>query len=289
MFVTNASRMPTLAGGSQCRAACGHGIGTDVDDTVQVEQRDVEAQWAGASSARKQGRGSYGASFHCEHSRSTIAGRDRCPACRCRTAAGRAVLQPFRALRPRADGAELAALLCPPYDVIDAAQRAELLARDPDNAVAVILPEPADDPGRYEAAAQRLQRWVDTGHYRVDDAPALYVYEMPDASGATTRGLVGAVELRDPADGVILPHENTMAGPVARPPGADVGHRGERRADLPRLRRRRRGLDRGRHGRRRRAACPARPRRTASRTACGRSPIRRCTPPSRQIWPPAAR
>src|SRR6185312_8322210 len=30
-----------------------------------------------------------------------------------------------------------------------------------------------------------------------------------------TRGLVGAVELRDPADGVILPHENTMAGPVA--------------------------------------------------------------------------
>ena len=28
-------------------------------------------------------------------------------------------------------------------------------------------------------------------------------------------GCSGAVELRDPADGVILPHENTMAGPVA--------------------------------------------------------------------------
>jgi uncharacterized protein (DUF1015 family) len=38
---------------------------------------------------------------------------------------------------------------------------------------------------------------------------------MSTADGASTRGLVGAVELRDPADGVILPHENTMAGPVA--------------------------------------------------------------------------
>ena len=44
---------------------------------------------------------------------------------------------------------------------------------------------------------------------------ALYVYEMRERGGATTRGLVGAVELRDPSDGVILPHENTMAGPVA--------------------------------------------------------------------------
>jgi uncharacterized protein (DUF1015 family) len=33
--------------------------------------------------------------------------------------------------------------------------------------------------------------------------------------GEVTRGLVGAVELHDPADGVILPHENTMAGPVS--------------------------------------------------------------------------
>ena len=44
----------------------------------------------------------------------------------------------------------------------------------------------------------------------------------------TTRGLLGALELRDPADGVVLPHENTMAGPVAdrlalmRATGADL-------------------------------------------------------------------
>src|SRR6185312_3178098 len=33
--------------------------------------------------------------------------------------------------------------------------------------------------------------------------------------GHTTRGLLGALELHAPEDGVVLPHENTMAGPVA--------------------------------------------------------------------------
>lgn len=125
------------------------------------------------------------------------------------------VLQPFRAIRPAADGDRLAALLCPPYDVIDAAARAALVARDGDNAVTVVLPEPADDPARYDGAAARIERWVADGHFVQDADPALYVYEMRDAAGGITRGLVGAIELRDPADGIILPHENTMAGPVA--------------------------------------------------------------------------
>jgi uncharacterized protein (DUF1015 family) len=108
-------------------------------------------------------------------------------------------------------------LLCPPYDVITPEQREDLLASDPDNAVAIVLPgEPtAERPDPYAAAAQRLERQVDSGLYAVDERAALYVYEMTDAAGAVTRGLLGAVELRDPADGVILPHENTMAGPVA--------------------------------------------------------------------------
>lgn len=123
-------------------------------------------------------------------------------------------LQPFRALRPTVDGAELARKLCPPYDVIDAGQRAALIDADADNAVTVILPEAPEGEDRYQAAAERLDGWVRDGRYSVDEQPALYVYEMR-AAGTATRGLVGAVELRDPADGVILPHENTMAGPVA--------------------------------------------------------------------------
>jgi uncharacterized protein (DUF1015 family) len=125
-------------------------------------------------------------------------------------------LHPFVGLRPAVDGDQLARLLCPPYDVIDAETRAALLAADSDNAVAVVLPQPTEPCGdAYVQAAQRLDRWVAVGSYRRDPAPALYVYEMSEPTGSTTRGLIGAVELRDPRDGVILPHEDTMAGPVS--------------------------------------------------------------------------
>jgi len=67
----------------------------------------------------------------------------------------------------------------------------------------------------YESAARRLAAQVGSGLLAPDDDPALYVYEMQPTDGGPTRGLLGAIELRDPADGVILPHENTMAGPVA--------------------------------------------------------------------------
>ena len=122
-------------------------------------------------------------------------------------------LEPFRGLRPRVGDERLGRLLCPPYDVIDAGARSRLLAEDPDNAVRVILPEPT--PAGYAAAATTLEAWVANGVFAPDPQPALYVYEMAAENGHVTRGLLGAVELRDAADGVILPHENTMAGPVA--------------------------------------------------------------------------
>jgi len=124
-------------------------------------------------------------------------------------------LQPFRAVRPAVGGDRLGRLLCPPYDVIDDAARAALLAADADNAVGLVLPQAPDGVDPYAQAAQRLAAGVADGLYTVDAEPALYVYEMTEPGGASTRGLLGAVELRDPADGVILPHENTMAGPVA--------------------------------------------------------------------------
>jgi uncharacterized protein (DUF1015 family) len=122
-------------------------------------------------------------------------------------------LAPFRGLRPQVTDDRLGRLLCPPYDVIDASLRDQLLAADPDNAVAVVLPEPT--PEGYAGAAARLDSWVRDGRYSPDREPALYVYELRDVGGAPTRGLLGAVELRPAEDGVILPHENTMAGPVA--------------------------------------------------------------------------
>jgi len=126
-------------------------------------------------------------------------------------------LSPFRALRyAGVDGERLARLLSPPYDVVDEEERRNLEAADPHNVVHLILPRgDAGSPGAgYRAAAARLRQWREQGVLRADDTPALYVYEMQDGS-ARTRGLVGAVGLAPPEAGVVLPHEDTMAGPVA--------------------------------------------------------------------------
>jgi uncharacterized protein (DUF1015 family) len=127
-------------------------------------------------------------------------------------------LAPFRATRFCADADTLGRQLSPPYDVISGADRAALVQASPTNVVRLILPEQDEarfgDGDRYAGAKAVLQDWLSRGVLAVDDEAALFVYEMstPDS---VTRGLLGAVELRDPEDGVILPHENTMAGPVS--------------------------------------------------------------------------
>ncbi|MDQ1741992.1 MAG: hypothetical protein QOE23_331 [Pseudonocardiales bacterium] len=134
--------------------------------------------------------------------------------------AGRGLsLAPFRALRFTADADSLGRQLSPPYDVIADAERAELIRSSATNVVRLILPEQDEarfaDGDRYAGAKAVLEGWVNKRVLAVDDEPALFVYEMSTPDGAATRGLLGAVELRDPEDGVILPHENTMAGPVS--------------------------------------------------------------------------
>src|SRR5437763_978881 len=70
-----------------------------------------------------------------------------------------AEIQPLRTLRyePRAVGS-LAAVIAPPYDVIDAPMRSELVARSPFNVVEIDLPQPnGSDP--YLHAADVLHRY----------------------------------------------------------------------------------------------------------------------------------
>jgi uncharacterized protein (DUF1015 family) len=128
-------------------------------------------------------------------------------------------LSPFRAVRFTAGDSALGAQFSPPYDVISTEDRDRLVAGSDHNTARLILPSDAEanlgggDP--YAGAARLLEDWIADGALAVDAEEALFVYEMTTVDGEVTRGLVGAVELRDPADGVILPHENTMAGPVS--------------------------------------------------------------------------
>jgi uncharacterized protein (DUF1015 family) len=132
---------------------------------------------------------------------------------------GRGLLvAPFRGVRfDAARVPDVATVTSPPYDVIDPDSATHLEELDPHNVVRLILPrEEADDArGRYEHAAARLTSWQAEGFLRRDEAAALYVYEQSRAPDLLQRGLLAAVELRDPDERVVLPHEDVMPGPVA--------------------------------------------------------------------------
>jgi len=122
------------------------------------------------------------------------------------------VLRPFRGLRFDADVVgDLGTVISPPYDVLDADTVRDLEAANRRNVVRLILSRRFERP--YRAVRQRLHEWRDEGYLRADDVPALYVYEYA-ADGATVRGLIGLVGLREESERVVLPHEDVMPGPV---------------------------------------------------------------------------
>src|SRR3954469_15705190 len=103
----------------------------------------------------------------------------------------------------------------PPYDVIDAAQRAELLGQSPYNVVEIDLPQNGGDP--YAHAADTLRRWSEDGVVVRDGAPALWAlaqdYTGPDGQRRTRHGVFARVRVEDYGAGRIRPHERTHPGP----------------------------------------------------------------------------
>ncbi|MEO3870662.1 DUF1015 domain-containing protein [Nonomuraea sp. B12E4] len=73
---------------------------------------------------------------------------------------------------------------------------------------------PAPLAGRYAEARDTLRAWLDSGVLVADDGPALYVYEQ-SGPNVLQRGLIGDVGLADPAQHIILPHEDVLPGPIA--------------------------------------------------------------------------
>ena len=126
-----------------------------------------------------------------------------------------AEIEPLRALHYDLDKTGgLQPVLAPPYDVIDADQRAELEARSPYNVVRIDLPV-GDDP--YAEAARILSQWHEQGVVVQDDQPALWALEQdytgPDGERRTRRGFLARVRVEDYGAGRIRPHERTHPGP----------------------------------------------------------------------------
>ncbi len=127
-------------------------------------------------------------------------------------------VEPLRALHydPAVAG-PLQHLAAPPYDVIDAEQRAELAARAPHNVVSIDLPEDPDGGDRYAHAAALLRAWRAEGAVVQDAEPALWAlvqdYTGPDGRALTRNGFFARVRVEDYGPGTIRPHERTHPGP----------------------------------------------------------------------------
>ena len=167
----------------------------------------------------------------------------------------------------------------PPYDVVvrpDGVHHLE--TADPYNIVRLILPQADDHDARQGKAAGTLRRWRAEGVLALDPEPALYVYEQRRGD-LLQRGLIGALRLSPPEDGVVLPHEGVIAevvedraalmrGTAANLEPLLLSYRGDGTVTGATA-----VIERAAQRARR---CSPPPPRTASRTGCGRSP----TPPN---------
>jgi uncharacterized protein (DUF1015 family) len=135
-------------------------------------------------------------------------------------------VQPLNALHYDLDAVgSLQDVVAPPYDVIDAATRAELLARSPYNAVAIDLPKPYGETGPqgagegdpYASAAASIDAWQKAGALVKDTEPAIWGMEQeytgPDGTGRVRHAVPARVRVEDFDTGTILPHERTLPGP----------------------------------------------------------------------------
>lgn len=126
-----------------------------------------------------------------------------------------------------AAGADLSAVIAPPYDVLDAESKAALLARSEHNIATVDLPHlPAKTVGPDQAYAQAgatFRSWLAQGVLTRRQKPALFVYQQTyEARGQTYRrqGLVANVRIQpfgragaEAGKGAVFPHEQTFSEP----------------------------------------------------------------------------
>lgn len=133
-----------------------------------------------------------------------------------------ALLRPFNAYRySRSLGFDFSNLIAPPYDVLNEASKADLLANNEYNVVAVDLPHlPPKSVGpdeTYVRASRTLEQWITDGVIERDHRAAFYPLEQTYQSHNRTyhrRGFFCLVRLHPFGTGEIIPHERTYAAPI---------------------------------------------------------------------------
>lgn len=129
-----------------------------------------------------------------------------------------AQIEPFSAIRYSEK--ELSALVAPPYDILNEADKKALLAKDEHNIVAIDLPflppKSAGPDAVYQRAAGEMTSWLDIRCLVRDTEPALYVYHQTYRLGSKTltrRMFFARLRLEPFGTGSIFAHEQTFGGP----------------------------------------------------------------------------
>jgi len=111
--------------------------------------------------------------------------------------------------------AERGRLAAPPYDQIDARRAEQLHAVDPHHFTWLTRPTAGALGDRYREAHRLHGEWLSEAFVRRAEAPSLYPYSIDLPDGGRRLGLTAMVGLEEPGSGVIRPHEETLAKPLA--------------------------------------------------------------------------
>jgi uncharacterized protein (DUF1015 family) len=129
------------------------------------------------------------------------------------------VVRPFRAVRYDPARVELSQVIVPPYDVIAGDERSSFFDRDPHNAIRFELTRDVASEATtdYVWIREHLDAWRESGVLVQDAEPAFYVMRQrfcaPDGRELERVGFFAELGLAEYDERVVLPHENTLAGP----------------------------------------------------------------------------
>lgn len=135
-----------------------------------------------------------------------------------------AKVAPFRGVRFNANKVgDLGQVVTQPYDRIGPELQREYYDLHRYNIVRLIQGQKFEDdtPGHnvYTRAHDFYRTWLEAGYLLRDAAPAFYVYRqtftLPDGAELTRQAFIGALELVEFSEGIVLPHERTLSGPKA--------------------------------------------------------------------------
>jgi len=116
---------------------------------------------------------------------------------------------------------DLAAAVCPPYDIITPQMQQELYRKSEHNFVRLEhgreLPQDTARDNKYTRSAATLDQWLKQGVLKVNEAPAIYLHNhhfILHERKYKRRGIIVRVRLEEWDKMVIRPHEGILAEPT---------------------------------------------------------------------------